>query len=60
MDIAFSTSVCLSPIGGMNHVGLLVASFAQSLPRASRNSLVAALMTRGWDAGSSGRRLATR
>ena len=60
MDIASCTSVRLSPIGGMRHVGLPDASLAQSVPRASRNSLVAALMTRGWDAGSSGRRLAAR
>ena len=50
----------LSLIGRMRRVGLPVASFAQRVPRASRNSLVAALMTRGWDAGSSRRRLAAR
>ena len=60
MDIASSTSVRLSPIGGKHRVGLLVASFAQSVPRTSRNSLIAALMTRGWDAGFSGSRLAAR
>ena len=59
-NMASSTSVRLSPMGGMRHVGLPVALLAQSVPRASKNSLVAALMTHGWDAGSSGRRLAAR
>ena len=59
-NMASSTSVHLSPMGGMRHVGLPVASFAQSVPLTSKNSLAAALITCGWDAESSERRLAAR
>ena len=58
--MASSTSARLSPMGGIRHVGRLVASLAHSVPRASKKSFVAALITRGWDAESSGRRLAAR